>query len=195
MTDGVTCKIVGLDVLLAEMRALPQVLQARLLKGATATACSVIRQEAIRLAPESTEPVEEGHPPPGTLKKAIYQARNVNKCTRTREVWVISVRSGRGMRNSGRKTSRFGPTQGTNLDAYYAAWVEFGHYARGPKGQSRASARKAQKAADVRWVSARPFMRPAFETKKAEAQRAFWQYLQEHIPDAVRGMQIIKLKR
>jgi HK97 gp10 family phage protein len=52
-----------------------------------------------------------------------------------------------------------------NLDAYYATWVEYG----------------TQK------MGARPFMRPAFETKKLEAVEVMRDYIAERLPATVKG--------
>ena len=51
-----------------------------------------------------------------------------------------------------------------NLDAYYATWVEYG----------------TQK------MSARPYMRPAFEAKKQEAVDTMASYVAAHLPQAVK---------
>jgi len=73
-------------------------------------------------------------------------------------------------------------------DQYYGAFVEYG-YRRGKRSAGVASLQKAKsstkdsgkkaaiqakldKADDRQMVPARPFMRPAFDTKKNEAQRA-----------------------
>lgn len=186
MTDGASVNVSQLLDMAAELKALPQVLRERLLKGATATACSVIRREAVLRAPEWTGPVEEGHPPPGTLKKAIYQARLPSKCTATKEQWLISVRRGRNAR-SGKVGGKV-----VSFDAFYALWVEYGHYARS-KG-NRAARKKAQKAGLVRWVPAKPYMRPALDTKRAEAEQAFRAYLMNNLPIATQAMRFLKAR-
>lgn len=180
--DGFTLKISGFAEAMAELRKMPAAIQSKILKGATATAASVFRKEAILRAPMYTGEISAGHPPPGTLKKAIYQARMSYACTSTTEVWKVGVRFGKG------KATK----KGVSLDAYYASWVENGHYARGPKGQSRASAKKAQKVGDVRWVPAHPFMRPAFETQKQAAVKAFADYVYTNIGYALDGMKFIR---
>lgn len=202
MADGVTMTLSGLSELTAALRTMPQAVQTRVLKGAVATAASVIRKEAIARAPQYTGDVADGHPPAGTLKKAIYQTRLVRECTPTREVWLVSVRKGNKFRNAGRKTSKFGPTQGQNLDAYYATWIEFGHYTRAPKsaGKGIAARRRAMSSGSVliagaHWVLPQPFMRPAFETQKTYAVSAMQQYLYEKFPDALGGQTILKWKK
>ena len=159
MTDAVSMQITGLAELTRTLGTLPAVLTKRVLLGAVASGASVIRQEAIRRAPYYTGSVQAGHPPPGTLRKAIYQTRLSRECTPTREVWIVSVKKGKALRavKRGKKT--------VNLDAYYASWVEFG----------------------TAKMAARPFMRPAFETQKGNAFAAMDAYMRKVLPDAVAG--------
>jgi ketosteroid isomerase-like protein len=209
VNDGIQVKIEGLDALRAELLKLPQVLQARIMKGASAKACSVFRADAVARAPfftgsdadladlvgGKTQKLPKGHPPPGTLKRAIYQARAAIKCTATTEVWVVNVLQGKAARN----TKRAGTSM--SLDAFYARWVEYGHYTRAPKSagatgaaRRRAVAQGTQLVKGAHFVMPQPFMRPAFETKQAEAMAAFAQYLRDNIPAAVQGLSMIKAK-
>lgn len=185
MTDGVTCTVTGLEALKEEIQRLTQKTQERIILGAMAKACSVIRQEAIARAPEWTGEVSQGHPPPGTLKKAIYQARAVLQCTSTQEVWVIGVRQGK----KAQATKRGKGT--ANLDAYYASWVEFGHYARQAKGLKRGQKTANQKAGTVQWIPAHPFMRPAYETKKSEAVQVFQRELLDRMQTELNSYKIL----
>jgi len=194
MADGASLEFMNLDAWMAQLRSLPEVLQVRLAKGACATGASVIRQEIVRRAPVWTGKVAHGHPPPGTLKRAIYQTRLVDECTKDREVWLVGVRSGRKMRAVKRG-------KGTvNLDAYYARWVEYGHYTRAPKslGPTKAARRKviasgSQLVVGARWVMARPFFRPGFEAKKGEALRAMQDYIARNLPSAVAATRYFKV--
>lgn len=188
MADGASMTIKGLDQLMADLRALPAVVQSELIKRATAKAASVIRSEARTRAPVYTGEVANGHPPPGTLRDAIYMARVASRCTPSKEVWVINVRQGKGSR----KTKRGKKVM--NLDAYYAYFVEKGHYVRQAGKQSRGKRKAAQSTGAVRFVPARPFMRPAFEAKKGAAADAFRTYITDNLPIAAKGMRIIKYK-
>lgn len=171
--DGATASVQGLEQVMREMYALAPALRDRVLKGMCATGASVLRQEAIKRAPMYEEAVAAGHPPPGTLKKAIYQARLVDKCTATQEVWAVDVRKGKKFRSMGKA--------GVNRDAYYAGWVEFGHFTRVPHAMTK-TARAAGRALGVaQYVAPQPFMRPAFETKKSEALRAMQEYAEKHL--------------
>ena len=159
MADSVSMEVRGLSELTANLRAMPQAMQTRILKGMVATGASVIRKEAIERAPQYTGTVQAGHPPPGTLKRAIYQTRLVAQCTPTLEVWLVSVRKGKNQQNAGPNHGDAGPMQ-TNRDAYYATWIEYGTVK----------------------MAARPFMRPAFEAKKQEASNAMRDYVAGHLP-------------
>jgi HK97 gp10 family phage protein len=182
MADGVTFRIPELQAFLSELQELPMKVQQRLLKGAVATAASVVRKEAVLQAPIAPE-VEGRQMPVGTLKKSIYQTRLPEKCTATLEVWKVDVRTGKRTTKKGNALP----------DAYYAGFVEYGHYARQPKAVGSRKARRAKaEAGGVRWVAAKPFMRPAFEKKKNEAVRAMEQYLRENIPAAVAANKFIK---
>lgn len=191
MADSASMQIDGLQQMLAELRSLPDVLQKRVMKGAVATGCSVIRKEAILNAPEWTGPVSQGHPPPGTLKRAIYQTRLTDECTATVETWKVDVRRGKAAQSVKRGKST------VNLDAYYATWVEYGHYTRAPKGQSRRVEDRAVRAAArglgvAHWVPAKPFMRPAFDLKAKAAIDAMQSYFNERLPAALLAMKYIK---
>ena len=175
-------QIKGLAELKAALSKLPAAIQSRVLRGMVSTGAAVIRQEAIQLAPEWTGVVSEGHPPPGTLKRAIYQTRLPELCTATREVWKVDVRKGKGKTVKGASGGQF------SADAYYASWIEFGHYARLPKSAGKTykirSIAIASGAASARWVPAHPFMRPAFETQKEAASKAMGSYLTFKLADA-----------
>jgi HK97 gp10 family phage protein len=185
MSDGASIQVAGLDSLLRELVDVEPKVRKRILLGGCAKAAKVLADEARRRAPVATGDVSEGHPPPGTLKRAIYQARMVGKCTPTQEVWFVDVRKGKRAQSMGRGGA-------TNLDAYYASWVEFGHYARPPKGVKK-TAEAAARALGVRtWVPPRPFMRPAFEAKKGEAMKALAEYLRQQLPFALAANQFLK---
>lgn len=162
----------GLDELLRKLRALPEAVQTKLVRRACASAVAVIKNEAIRLAPEWTGPVSKGHPPPGTLKNAIYRTRMSADCTPTLEVWKVSVRKGNLAAKSGK-------------DAYYATWVEYGHYAR---VSDKVLGRRNRRAAASLYVLPHPFMRPAFESTKLAAIEVMREYVAANLPDVIRSI-------
>ena len=197
MTDQVALVTPDLQAFLTELQALPVLVQKRIALGAVATACSVIRKASIALAPMylPSTIMQKNHPPPGTLKRAIYQARMTDRCTPTKEVWMVGIRSGKAMRNAGSKNSAAGPTQGTNKDAYYAAWVEFGHFTRmpnGPKATKKARQLAARALGITRYVPPQPFMRPAFEQSKGSAAQAMSDYVTRELSAAMAASKFLK---
>lgn len=144
--------ITGLNELRAALRELPQRIARNTLRGAVSAGASVIRAEVRARAPVYTGPVAEGHPPPGTLKRAIYQKQIAELSSLTHQVFFVGVRQGKKYRNQGKKGDK-------SQDAYYWRWVEFG----------------------TSKMAARPFMRPAFEAQKLAAVEAMKTYLTERI--------------
>ena len=98
----------------------------------------MIRDEAKAKAPVFTGKVSQGHPPPGTLRRAIALGRSNRFSGPGKEVYHVFVRNA-ATSTKGRKVAA-----GGKFDAYYWRYVEF--------GTSR--------------MAARPFLRPAFEVKK-----------------------------
>mgnify|MGYP001231020517 CR=1 FL=1 len=147
------------------MKRLPEALQGKALQGALAQGAKPIVAAARARAPVKT----------GRLKKAIYSYRN-RESRRTYESRLISVRQGRKFQKSGR-------------DAFYWKWIEFGHgvitlqhrrKSGGNKGRlsrSLGTPAKGFFGREIKAAPARPFMRPAFESKKLAALEAIRQSL------------------
>ena len=188
MSDGMTLEIDNLGAWLQELNDLPKVIRDRVAKGAVATGASVIRKEYVARAPMWTGDVAQGHPPPGTLKRAVYQTRMVEFCTPTVEVWKVDVRRGASARD--RKGQRV-----LSKDAFYALWVEYGHYVRTP-GTTEKEHRRLRSGVDLytgaKWVPARPFARPAFEAKKGDALKAMADYMNENLALATASMRYVR---
>jgi HK97 gp10 family phage protein len=146
----------GLAELRAALRELPQRIARNVLRGAVSAGAAVIRKEAKARAPLYTGKVAEGHPPPGTLKRAIYQKQINELSSLTNQVFFVGVRHGKKYQKQGKKGDK-------SQDAYYWRWVEFG----------------------TSKMAARPFMRPAFEAKKNEAVAAIKTYLTDRIAKEV----------
>lgn len=184
MVDSVTIEVNGLDQLLKDLKAFPAAVQKRVLKGAAATGASVIRKEAVLRAPVSTGKVEEGHPPPGTLKKAIYQVRMTQECTATREVFKVGVRRGKRVNKAGKNLNE-------GKDAFYASWVEYGHFARVPHEMTKSAKAAGRMLGVAKWVPPHPFMRPAIAAKQADALRAMQEYIRNQMPLATAALQYL----
>lgn len=175
MSGFVSIEVKGLSELKNRLALLPQAIQTKIMKGMVASGAAVIKNEAILRAPYYTGDVQKGHPPPGTLKAAIFQARIVAQSVGTREVWLVSARKG--------KASKGG------MDAYYATWVEYGHYSRGPSGRSSSERKQLSAGSSVPlgsyYILPKPFMRPAFEVKKQEAIEVMRKYMADKLPEAI----------
>ena len=147
-----TVQIKGLAELNRALAELPPRLARNVLRGSVAAGAAVIRQEAKERAPRYAGEVAAGHPPPGTLKRAIYSAQARRLSSLLEQVYHVGVVSG--------KRAKVGKTKsGKSKDAYYWRFVEFGTVK----------------------MAARPFLRPAFEAKKLEAVEAIRRYMAERI--------------
>jgi HK97 gp10 family phage protein len=183
VADGFELTITGLEEALAELRALPQVIQQRVMRGAVAKGASVIRAEAVRRAPVYDGPaLGAAHAPPGTLRQAIYQARIPSQCTPVREVFRVDVRKGK------RKAGR-----GASVDAYYASWVEYGHFARVPHAMTKTAKAAGRALGVARHVPAHPFMRPAIEAAGPAAIEAMRAYIVQQLPLAGAAMRYLSI--
>ena len=149
----------GLRDLLANMKELPQRISRNVLRGSASAMASEVRVEARNKAPVSTGPVAKGHPPPGTLKRAIYQKQIRELSDAQRQVFFVGVRQGKRYRKQGKRGDK-------SQDAYYWRWVEFG----------------------TSKMAARPFLRPAFEVKKEAAVESMKQYMADRIAKEVAAL-------
>lgn len=155
---AVSVRVEGLRELSRALRELPVRIARNDLQAATMAGAAVIRNEARLHAPVYTGKVSEGHPPPGTLRKAIVSKAIAELSTNTKRVAYVVVRHGKRFQHVGKKN--------INRDAYYWRFVEFG----------------------TKKMSARPFMRPAFEAKKREAVEAIKARLAERIAAHARDL-------
>ena len=154
MSEFSTISIKGFEDFKRQLALLPTRIGRNVLRGAVNAAATAIRQEVVARAPVYTGPVAEGHPPAGTLKKAIYQKQIPELSSNLYQTFYVGVRSGKRQQAVKRGKNVL------NLDAFYGAFVEFG----------------------TSKMSARPFMRPAFETRRDYAIEAMRAYLAERIP-------------
>lgn len=82
----------GLHDLQARLLALPEALAERALRPATAAAARVIRDEAVDSAPVYHGDVQQGHPPPGTLRRSIFHMYLPERSSAHRVVFGVGVR-------------------------------------------------------------------------------------------------------
>lgn len=151
----------GFDQLRSKLEKLDTGLKDQALRSAGYAGAKVIQDEAILNAPYMTGPTWMGHPPPGTLKNSIIVKRIAEQCGPYKQVYYITVRRGK---------------VGSINDGYYAGWVEYGHIYRpaGMKLKGGASGKAAARATHIATggvtVPAYPYMRPAFISRREEAQ-------------------------
>jgi HK97 gp10 family phage protein len=157
MADELVMRVEGLDELAQKMRMMAPRLAKNGLRAAVYAGAKVIRDEARLRAPRWTGPVSKGHPPPGTLRRSIIMKQIREQSDARRQTFYVAVRHGKQYRNQGKKGN-------LSQDAFYWRFVEFGTVK----------------------MSARPFMRPAFEAKKREAVEAIKQRLAEKVEESAK---------
>lgn len=145
MTMSFSVEIKGLAALDQAMQELPRRVAKNALRAAVYTGGTVIRDQAKSLAPAYHGNVAKGHPPPGTLKRAIAVRRVNSECTATRETCHVYVRQAKNGSVGQKGVKAYG-----RMDAYYWRFVEFG----------------------TSKMAANPFMRGAFNTSKERAIEA-----------------------
>jgi HK97 gp10 family phage protein len=136
-----TVNITGLKELQQALNQLPLEIQKRPLRSAVSAGAKVIVDEAKRLAPQGET---------GNLRKALYRYRSRSQSSRGQETFLVGVRKGKknyvdSAKN--RRLNRVGKKYTVEGEAYYWRFIEFG----------------------TSKMPARPFLRPAFESKKNQA--------------------------
>lgn len=132
----------GLKELQDRMQELGNRVARKVLRRAVVAGGKLIRDEAKNIAPEYHGAVSEGHPPPGTLKRAISFGRSNRDSGPGKEVVNVFVRQAKNGSVGSKKVKAYG-----KFDAYYWRFVEFG----------------------TSKMEANPFMRPAFDSNKENA--------------------------
>jgi len=143
-------------------------LSAKIAKNALSSGVSAgarFMQKAVKdKAPLLSGPTWGDHQPPGTLKRSIIVKYCPELSTQFKSTYKVTVRKGKRYRNQGKKGNR-------SQDAYYADWVEKGHWYVPPKPKnanwkSHREAAKSYTSSTAKFIPAHPFMRPAWEVNK-----------------------------
>lgn len=145
--------ISGLRELQAALKELPDRVAKNALRASVYAGAKIVRDDAKQRAPIFTGPVSQGHPPPGTLKKAVIMKQIPEQSGKFRQTFYVAVRHGKKYQKVGKKE--------INRDAFYWRFVEFG----------------------TANMAARPFMRPAFESQKLAAVEAIKAKLADRIEE------------
>jgi len=172
----VEIKLTGFAELAAALKQLPDNIARSGLRSAVAAGAATVRVQAKAnaLAMKDT----------GTLARSIYQKQIRELSSLQRQVFYVGARQGKRYQKRGKK--------GLSSDAYYARFVELGHFTRpstggrvlrkSNRGEFNADALEFQvRHGMVKWVSAQPFLRPAFQVKKDAAIEAMAVKLRERI--------------
>lgn len=109
-------EVKGLKELNEALQQLPQNIAKNVLRGATSAGAAVIRKEARQRAPVFDGQMSDNHPPPGTLRKSVYQSQRRMLSSAVKQVFHVGVRTGKSLKDKAGRT----------LDAYYWRFVEFG---------------------------------------------------------------------
>jgi HK97 gp10 family phage protein len=167
----VEVKLTGFKELADALKELPANISKNVLRSAVGAGAAVVRVEAKNnaLAMKKT----------GTLARSIYQKQIRELSGPEKQTFFVGARSGKLYQKVGKK--------GVNKDAYYARWVELGHFSR-PSKANKKLLRKAGRfeaqninlavaveSGVIHWIPARPFLRPAFDVKKEQAVEAIGQ--------------------
>lgn len=159
MANTSEVRIEGLEELARALKELPKRLARNGLRASVYAGAKVIRDEARLKAPVATKALGPNQQPPGTLKRAIIMKQIPEKSDAQKQVFHVAVRRGKQYRKQGKKGT-------LSQDAYYAHFVEFGTVK----------------------MSARPFMRPAFEGRKNDAVEAIRTRLAERVEAAAQDL-------
>ena len=160
-----TVRIEGLDTLFKKLTEMPDAERRKIMRRAANAGAIVFRDEARQRAPKyDKKPKGKEHPPPGTLKRSIITKYIPKESDRFSATYYVTVRRGKKYRKQGVRGN-------LSQDAFYAQFVEYG----------------------TSKMTARPFMRPAFEAKKKEAAEKMVAKIIEGIMEYVAKTQPIKL--
>lgn len=166
----VEIKLQGFVELAEALKGLPDNINKNALRAAVGAGAAVVRNEAKRRAPVAT----------GVLRRAMYSKQIRELSSLTRQVVYVGARQGKKYQKIGKKQR--------SQDAFYARFIEFGHYTR-PAGGGRLKRGRGRNAAllagiqsgAVRWVPPQPFLRPAFDAKKQAAIDAMAEKIRERL--------------
>ena len=152
-------QVQGLDQLAKALRELPQRVARNGLRAAVYAGAKVIRDEAKLQAPVATGDLGANQPPRGTLKRSVIMKQIPELSGAQKQTFFVTVRHGKKYRKQGKKGN-------LSQDAWYWRFVEFGTVK----------------------MSARPFLRPAFDMKKHEAVTAIKTRLAQRIEQAAQKL-------
>ena len=153
--------------LLKRLKTLPEKMQKRIITGGVrASAKPIIKDARSRI-----------HNRTGILAKSIGVTKRRSK-NKNIIVYTVSPRVKKVGTTAKPGTLEYKKTMG----GYYGRWVELGHFARKSKkedDEKKKDKKKKDKKEEVKFIPAKPFLKPAFETKGEEAIKAFKEYVKK----------------
>jgi len=155
--------------LLKRLKTLPEKMQKRIITGGVRASAKPIIQDARSRIHSRT----------GILAKSIGVTKRRSK-NKNIIVYTVSprVKDVPEELEAGRGTLEYKKAAG----GYYGRWVELGHFARKSKkedDEKKKDKKKKDKKEEVKFIPAKPFLKPAFETKGEEAIKAFKEYVKK----------------
>nr|WP_301542705.1 HK97 gp10 family phage protein [Cupriavidus basilensis] len=162
-------QIRGIRAAQERLLTLPDEVAEHALRSSAYAGADLLKDEVVARAPRKS----------GRLKRAIYTKHLEEHSSRDKQAYRVGVRRGRK-----RKSDK---DDGPDDMAFYAAWIEYGHWHVPPKADG--TPWKAHRAvhAGKKWVPAKPFIRPSFEAKRAEAVRAMKERLKQRLNEILSG--------
>ena len=172
-------KIEGLSALADALKALPDAIAQKYLRKATSSMAAMVRNEARINAARGGSSYP--HVLTGEMVRDIQMKRERGG-SKLNPIYSVYVRSGKKSRLAGKGRN-------VDRDSFYWKFVEFGHWINtgkalgGGTGKSHKDSLRARAIASGRnkFVAARPFMRPAFESQKENCVHLCQVYLEQAI--------------
>lgn len=169
MADTVVLQ--GWDELETKLLGLSAKIAKKVLRTSVYAGAALIKDAVKSKAPLLTGKTWGEHQPPGTLKRSIIVKHVPEQSNDYQQTYKVTVRQGKKYQGQGKKGTR-------SQDAFYAKWVEHGHWYVPPNPNQTTSANgidhksnwKNHRAANrAIWIPAHPFMRPAWDANNQQA--------------------------
>ena len=144
------------------------------LRVSIAAGAALMRDAVKEKAPLLTGPTWGDHQPPGTLKRSVIIKHVPELSNDYQQTYKVTVRQGKKYQGQTKKKNK-------SQDAFYARWVEYGHWYVPPNPNSVISANGVKHGTNwsqhrasnhAIWIPAHPFMRPAWDTNNQKALEA-----------------------
>lgn len=167
MNNSLTIRIQGLDALNAKFRQIPIDVARKVLRKGPGAAAQLIKKAARPFIHNRT----------GTLSRSLISKFVREESNDTQAVYIVTARKGKKLQKGQKVGKGF---RKTNLDAFYASWVEFGHkiVPRSKRvgvrhGKARnAETLRARRSASTGVVGGRRFLTPALANNTNQAIEA-----------------------